>query len=97
MGKESKLASRLVQFAFVVVLLGAWYIGTTYGKISPILLPNPVKVWDELLDVLWTLEFVGDLRVTLTELVIAFAISSTTGVLGPRRSSPVAAPACSSA
>jgi len=80
MGKESKLASRLVQAAFVIVLVGAWYIGTTYGKISPILLPNPVNVWDELLNVLWTLEFVGDLRVTLTELAIAFAISSTTGV-----------------
>jgi len=37
-------------------------------------------VLDELVDVIWTLEFVGDLRVTLTELAIAFAISSTTGV-----------------
>ena len=81
MGKgESKIGSRLVQVAFVVVLVGAWYIGTTWGKISPILLPNPVNVWDELLQVLWSLEFVGDLRVTLTELVIAFAISSSTGV-----------------
>jgi ABC-type nitrate/sulfonate/bicarbonate transport system permease component len=81
MGKgESKIGSRLVQLAFVVVLIGAWYIGTTWGKISPILLPNPVKVWDELLEVLWSLEFVGDLRVTLMELVIAFTISSTTGV-----------------
>jgi ABC-type nitrate/sulfonate/bicarbonate transport system permease component len=80
MDKESKIGSRLVQLAFVVVLIGAWYIGTTWGKISPILLPNPVNVWDELLNVLWTLEFVGDLRVTLMELAIAFSISSTVGV-----------------
>ncbi len=82
MGKDgnSKLASRAVQVAFVVVLVGAWYIGTTWGKISPILLPNPVNVYHELVEVIATLEFVGDLRVTLMELVIAFSISSITGV-----------------
>ena len=45
------------------------------GQISPILLPNPVAVFDELVDVLRTGEFIGDLRVTLTELAIAFSIS----------------------
>jgi len=77
---RSRLASRGVQIAFVVALVAAWWIGTTVGKISPILLPNPRNVFDELVDVIWTLEFVGDLRVTLTELAIAFAISSITGV-----------------
>ena len=77
---RGRLASRGVQIAFVIVLIAAWWIGTTAGKISPILLPNPRNVLDELVDVIWTLEFVGDLRVTLTELAIAFAISSTTGV-----------------
>jgi len=77
---RSRLASRGVQIAFIVVLIAAWWIGTTVGKISPILLPNPRNVFDELVDVIWTLEFVGDLRVTLTELAIAFAISSISGV-----------------
>src|SRR5262245_48966598 len=77
---RSKLASRGVQVAFVVVLVGAWYVGTTYGRISPILLPNPVAVFDELIDVLRTLEFVSDLRVTLGELAIAFTISATVGI-----------------
>jgi len=77
---RSRFASRGVQIAFVVILVAAWWIGTTVGKISPILLPNPRNVFDELVDVIWTLEFVGDLRVTLTELAIAFAISSITGV-----------------
>jgi ABC-type nitrate/sulfonate/bicarbonate transport system permease component len=77
---RGRLASRAVQAGFIVALVGAWYIGTTYGGLSPILLPNPVKVYDELIDVLWTGEFIGDLRVTLTELLIAFAISSTAGV-----------------
>src|SRR5690242_4547653 len=77
---HSKLASRAVQVAFVIVLVCAWYAGTTYGKISPILLPNPVAVFWELVDVIRTLEFVSDLRVTLTELAIAFVISAITGV-----------------
>src|SRR5712671_3888991 len=77
---RSALGSRLVQAAFVLVLVGLWYLGTTYGQISPILLPNPVRVFDELVDVLATLEFVSDLGVTLFELAIAFSISATSGI-----------------
>jgi ABC-type nitrate/sulfonate/bicarbonate transport system permease component len=75
--RRTGLASRAVQAAFVVALLGIWYIGTTYGGISPILLPNPVAVYDELIDVLRTGEFIGDLSITLTELAVAFSISAT--------------------
>ncbi len=81
-GKRDRggLASRLVQAGFVIALVGLWYVGTTYGHISPILLPNPVQVYHELVDVLSTLEFVEDLRVTLTELLTAFTISATAGI-----------------
>jgi ABC-type nitrate/sulfonate/bicarbonate transport system permease component len=75
-----QLGSRAVQVAFVIILFGLWYLGTTYWHISPILLPNPVAVWHELKDVLSTGEYVPDLRVTLTELAIAFAISSISGI-----------------
>src|SRR5712671_5470935 len=78
---RSALGSRLVQAAFVIALVGLWYIGTTYGQISRILLPNPVEVFDELVVVLATLEFVSDLQVTLFELAIAFSISATSGVV----------------
>jgi ABC-type nitrate/sulfonate/bicarbonate transport system permease component len=77
---RGRLASRLVQAGFVIALVGLWYVGTTYGHISPILLPNPVQVYHELVDVLSTLEFVDDLRVTLTELLTAFTISATAGI-----------------
>ena len=43
-------------------------------------LPNPVAVFHELTDVLRTGEFIEDLRVTLTELLVAFSISSTLGI-----------------
>jgi len=77
---RSKLASRLVQAGFVIALVCLWYAGTTFFRISPILLPNPVNVYHELVNVLVTLEFVEDMRVTLMELVTAFAISSTLGI-----------------
>jgi ABC-type nitrate/sulfonate/bicarbonate transport system permease component len=61
-----------------VILL--WYLGTAYWGISRILLPNPVNVWSELLDVLRSGEFLPDLQVTLTELAVAFTISGAAGV-----------------
>jgi ABC-type nitrate/sulfonate/bicarbonate transport system permease component len=77
---RASLASRAVQAAFVIVLLVLWFLGTRPGHISPILLPNPVAVFHELVDVLRTGEFIGDLRVTLSELAIAFSISSIAGI-----------------
>ena len=74
------LWSRAVQAAFIVVLFGIWYLATNVWHVSPILLPNPLAVRDELWDVLSTGEFVEDLRVTLTELAIAFSISATLGI-----------------
>jgi ABC-type nitrate/sulfonate/bicarbonate transport system permease component len=74
------LASRAVQAAFVIVVFGLWYLGTTRWRISPILLPNPVVVWHELKNILSTGEYIPDLRITLTELAIAFSISSTAGI-----------------
>ena len=82
-GRESRrdrMLSRAVQVAFVVGLLVLWYVATTHWRVSPLLLPNPVVVWRELKDVLGSLEFWPDLRVTLTELAIAFAISSVGGI-----------------
>ena len=78
--RRDKLLSRVVQVGFVLGVLLLWYLGTAYWGISRILLPNPVNVWHELKDVLASGEFWPDLRVTLTEVAIAFAISCTSGV-----------------
>jgi ABC-type nitrate/sulfonate/bicarbonate transport system permease component len=78
--RRDKIASLAVQVSFVVGLLALWYFGTAYWGISRILLPNPVNVWHELKDVLGSGEYLPDLKVTLTELAVAFAISCTTGV-----------------
>jgi ABC-type nitrate/sulfonate/bicarbonate transport system permease component len=78
--RRNKLASRAVQVGFLVGLIALWYFGTAYWGVSHLLLPNPVKVWHELKDVLGSGEYLPDLQVTLTELAIAFAISFTSGV-----------------
>ena len=74
-------ASRAVQALFLIALISLWTFATTWGHVSPILLPNPVSVLDELIDVIKSGEFVGDLRVTLTELAAAFTISVICGTL----------------
>jgi len=72
--------SRLVQVGFAVFLLAAWYVATTWGEVSHLLLPNPVNVWHQLVSILASGEFVPDLRVTLGELAIAFAIAMSLGI-----------------
>jgi ABC-type nitrate/sulfonate/bicarbonate transport system permease component len=78
--RRDKIASRAVQIGFLTAVIGLWYFGTAYWGISRILLPNPVNVWTELKDVLITGEFLPDLKVTLTEIAFAFAISCSTGI-----------------
>jgi ABC-type nitrate/sulfonate/bicarbonate transport system permease component len=78
--RRDKIASLAVQIGFVVGLVALWYFGTAYWGISRILLPNPVNVWNELKDVLGSGEYLPDLKVTLTELAVAFTISCVSGV-----------------
>jgi ABC-type nitrate/sulfonate/bicarbonate transport system permease component len=78
--RRDRLASRAVQIGFLVSLLLLWYLATTYWGVSHLLLPNPVKVWREFVDIISTGEFWPDLKVTLSELAVAFALSCTTGV-----------------
>jgi ABC-type nitrate/sulfonate/bicarbonate transport system permease component len=78
--RRGRVASRLVQVCFLVGLLALWYLATTRWGVSHLLLPNPVVVFHQFVDVLSTGEFWPDLRVTLTELAVAFAISSTSGI-----------------
>src|SRR6266404_7476609 len=79
--REGRLASRAVQAAFLIALVALWYLATTRWRVSPLLLPNPVAVLRDFWEILRTGEFLGDLRVTLTELAAAFAIAASCGVV----------------
>jgi ABC-type nitrate/sulfonate/bicarbonate transport system permease component len=75
------LGSRLVQVGFLAALLLLWYLATNYWGVNRLLLPNPVSVWQQLLDVLRSGEYLPDLRVTLTELGIAFVLAMSSGTI----------------
>lgn len=73
--------SRALQLGFLLGVFALWYLATNRWGVNRLLLPNPAAVWQQLLDVLKTGEFWPDLRVTLTELIAAFALSMTTGTI----------------
>jgi ABC-type nitrate/sulfonate/bicarbonate transport system permease component len=72
--------SRAVQGGFLVGLLVLWYVATNYWGVSHVLLPEPVAVFGQFVDILKSGEFIDDLRVTLTEVAAAFTLSCTTGL-----------------
>jgi ABC-type nitrate/sulfonate/bicarbonate transport system permease component len=74
------LMSRLVQVGFLAGLILFWYLAATRWGVNRLLLPNPVAVWDNLIDILRSGEFIDDLETTLGELAVAFGISVTGGV-----------------
>jgi ABC-type nitrate/sulfonate/bicarbonate transport system permease component len=75
------IASRAVQLAFLFALLLLWYLATNRWGVNRLLLPNPVNVWRQLLDILESGEYLPDLRVTLTELASAFVLAVASGTI----------------
>jgi ABC-type nitrate/sulfonate/bicarbonate transport system permease component len=78
---RSSIGSRLVQLGFLIAMIVLWHLATTEWGVSGILLPKPVAVLQELIRELKTGRFIGDLKVTVFELAVAFAIASTAGTL----------------
>jgi ABC-type nitrate/sulfonate/bicarbonate transport system permease component len=76
-----RIGSRVVQVGFVLVILILWYLATNRWGVNRLLLPNPIAVWHQLIDVLRSGEYLPDLRVTLTELTAAFVLATTSGTV----------------
>lgn len=72
----------LVSLASIVVVIGAWQFVVEAENVSELTLPSPSKIWDRL----WTglqpgpASYYPDLRTTLTEAVLGFAIALVAGV-----------------
>jgi ABC-type nitrate/sulfonate/bicarbonate transport system permease component len=79
--ERAGIGSRAVQLGFLVGLLALWYLATNRWGVNRLLLPNPISVWHQLIDVLRSGEFWPDLRVTLGELAVAFTLSMTFGLV----------------
>ena len=72
--------SRLVQVAFLAGVILLWYVATTRWGVNRLLLPNPVAVFDDLVEILRTGAYVDDLMTTLGELAAAFSIAVAGGL-----------------
>jgi ABC-type nitrate/sulfonate/bicarbonate transport system permease component len=79
--RTQRIGSRVVQAGFLLVLLVLWYLATNRWGVNRLLLPNPVAVWHQFVDVLRSGEYLPDLRVTLTELAVAFVLAVTSGTV----------------
>ena len=79
--RARQLASRAVQIGFLFALLLLWYVATNFWGVNRLLLPNPVEVWAQLMEVLRSGNFLPDLRVTATEFAVAFLLSTTAGTV----------------
>jgi ABC-type nitrate/sulfonate/bicarbonate transport system permease component len=79
--RAAGVGGRAAQAGFVLVILALWYLATNRWGVNRLLLPNPVTVWQQLVDVLKSGEYLPDLRVTLTELAAAFVLAMTSGTV----------------
>jgi len=75
------VTARLIQLAFVALLLGAWFVVGRSGAISPLFLPPLDAVWQALLRLVQTDQFWSAVLVTLTTIAKAYSIAAVLGVL----------------
>jgi len=64
----------------LLLLLGAWQFAVSVLEVSPFILPKPSDVAASLVELLSGAEIWDHVRVTLTEVVLGFAIALVTGV-----------------
>jgi ABC-type nitrate/sulfonate/bicarbonate transport system permease component len=76
-----RLASRAVQLGFLLALFVLWYLATNKWGVNKLLLPNPIAVWQQLVGILKSGEYLPDLRVTATEFAAAFVLALSSGTL----------------
>lgn len=79
-GSDGNFWSRAVQVGFVVTLLAAWYLASTVGKVSHLLLPHPGAVASDLYKLIVSGDFIPDLKVTLGEVAVGFSVACSLGV-----------------
>jgi ABC-type nitrate/sulfonate/bicarbonate transport system permease component len=77
--RGERLIYRLVQAGIAAALLIAWYVSTSAGWVNPILLPPLGASWHEFVVLIASGSFWPGLRITLSELVTAFAIAASLG------------------
>jgi len=79
MPSRRRLRAHLIQATFVGAVLVLWYVTSTRGMVNPLIVPSLPQVWTEFVIVLTRGLFWPDLRITLFELAIGYAIAASLG------------------
>jgi ABC-type nitrate/sulfonate/bicarbonate transport system permease component len=75
------VTARLIQFAFLAIVLGAWFAIGRSGAISPLFLPPLDTVWQAFIRLVQTNQFWSAVFVTLATIAKAYSIGMILGVL----------------
>lgn len=70
----------VIQALFVVTLIGTWFTAVQYEFVSPLLLPSPVAVLDELAALVALSPFWTDVAVTMLTIMAAYALAVVAGL-----------------
>jgi ABC-type nitrate/sulfonate/bicarbonate transport system permease component len=76
-----RIASRAVQLGFLLGLFLLWYLATNVWGVNHLLLPDPIAVWHQFVDVVESGAYLPDLRVTASEFAAAFAMAVISGTV----------------
>lgn len=77
LGAQTRI--RLVQVGFLLCVVLGWYVVSVHGGISHLLLPPMTGVFQQLVQVVRAGVYLEDLKVTVQELLAAFAIAAVCG------------------
>jgi ABC-type nitrate/sulfonate/bicarbonate transport system permease component len=79
--RAAQIGSRALQVGFLLLLLLLWYLATNDWGVNHLLLPNPVAVWRQFVNLLKSGAYLPDLRVTATEFAAAFLLATSSGTI----------------
>lgn len=78
--KMRRTANRLGVVVFLGLLILAWQFASTAGHASPILLPQPIKVVEQIQQLIGTGAALAPFGITVFEVGVAFLISTSCGL-----------------
>ena len=79
--KTQDRQTRGIQAGFLLLLFVAWDLVGRFGLINPIFVPNLWEVLDKFAGIIASGEVFGHLLVTVSEMLSAFALAATAGLL----------------
>ncbi len=81
MRENSQVPARAIQFGFLVVVMGGWFVIGRTGAVSPLFVPPMDSVWQALTRLVQTSQFWSAVRTTVVTISEAYGIAILLGIL----------------